>query len=52
MGTLRDLQKEMHQMEDALDSVRNDPMFGALLDATRAEVTAIRPDPDDEDDSK
>lgn len=49
MGTLRDLQNEMHKLEDALDAVRNDPRFGALLNVTREGVLSVRPDPDDDD---
>lgn len=48
MSALRDMQNEMWRLKDALDAVKADPMFGALLDATRSEVLAARPEEDDE----
>ena len=48
MSTLRDIQNEMWDLKDALDAVKSDPMFGALLDDTRDLVLSVRPDDDDD----
>lgn len=48
MSTLREIQSELWRLKDALQAVKNDPLFGALLDSTRSDVLASCPEDDDE----